>query len=454
MNVLNQYVNYFPKAVAKEGTLDYYGTKRILRDILIEMHTSEENLSHVGTLRALPKEKQRAYKNTMIPCFTVSGYFEENGKGSRKSEDLIYPTKALCLDLDAKQPNADLKALKRQVQDEPFVSYVGDSCRGEGVFAIIHIAEPDKLEFYFEFLSRWLDMNGCLSAFDRSTKNVNRLRFIAPDPDHYINDNTTPLHLPKSLLLPKDKRYNKTTFRFALNMENTAQGTRTKVEQLIHEIQVRKIDIAPDYGTYRNIGFAFANEFREDGRELFHTACSFSNKYNEEDADKQYNNCLKLRHSGNIITIATFFHLCHQAGLHSVQEKQSRPAVVLPISAMETFPTIKKDETEKQMVSAIQPLRDTRSVIFPRSINFSGKENKITHEENWEKEISELQTYFSTAMLPLPSVMLNWHTTIIDTSKFIQSHLTIAHANNGNKTFLPYLERLRELKKLLTINPH
>lgn len=34
MSVLNQYINYFPSALAKEGTVAYYGTKFILRDIL------------------------------------------------------------------------------------------------------------------------------------------------------------------------------------------------------------------------------------------------------------------------------------------------------------------------------------------------------------------------------------------------------------------------------------
>jgi hypothetical protein len=35
--------------------------------------------------------------------------------------------------------------------------------------------------------------------------------------------------------------------------------------------------------------------------------------------------------------------------------------------------------------------------------------------------------------------------TIIDLEKFIDAHLETVKANNGNKVFLPYLNRLKEL---------
>ena len=165
-------------------------------EIYYKMHTSPKHLALISALRSLPKEKQSKYKNTFLPCFTISGYFESNGKGSRNAQDKIYHTGLICLDLDAKDANVNLKDLKNKIINEPFVAYCGDSCRGEGIFAIIHISEPENHMEYFDFFKTWLDLNGCLSAFDKSTKNINRLRFIAPDNNFYINDNAKPLPLP------------------------------------------------------------------------------------------------------------------------------------------------------------------------------------------------------------------------------------------------------------------
>ena len=72
--------------------------------------------------------------------------------------------------------------------------------------------------------------------------------------------------------------------------------------------------------------------------------------------------------------------------------------------------------------------------------------------ECWEQEIAELEFYFKSIELPTQPVMLNGHSTIKDCSLFIKSHIATAKANNGKRTFLPYLNRLQELKQILTIN--
>ncbi len=68
--------------------------------------------------------------------------------------------------------------------------------------------------------------------------------------------------------------------------------------------------------------------------------------------------------------------------------------------------------------------------------------------ENWTKTISELETYFAEITLPIQPIKLNTCSTITDVSLFIDSHLAIVKANNGNYSFLPYLNRLQELKEV------
>jgi hypothetical protein len=72
--------------------------------------------------------------------------------------------------------------------------------------------------------------------------------------------------------------------------------------------------------------------------------------------------------------------------------------------------------------------------------------------ENWEQEIKELEAYFSGINPPVEPIKLNTFSTITNISVFIEGHLATIKANNGNRTYLPFLNRLQELKQLLTIN--
>jgi len=71
--------------------------------------------------------------------------------------------------------------------------------------------------------------------------------------------------------------------------------------------------------------------------------------------------------------------------------------------------------------------------------------------QNWSNDIAELENYFASIKLPTQPLKLNRYSTITDCSLFIESHFATVKANNGNRTFLPYLNRLQELKKVLDL---
>jgi len=73
---------------------------------------------------------------------------------------------------------------------------------------------------------------------------------------------------------------------------------------------------------------------------------------------------------------------------------------------------------------------------------------------NWRQEIAELEKFFATTPLPTTPVRISPEAVITDISTFLDSHLSIVKAKNGNKRYQPYLDRLRELKRVLTINPN
>jgi len=80
-------------------------------------------------------------------------------------------------------------------------------------------------------------------------------------------------------------------------------------------------------------------------------------------------------------------------------------------------------------------------------LDFSFTSKPSVPKSDWLAEISELEIFFQNIENPPTNIKLNQCSTIIDLDKFVTSHLAVLKANNGNISFLPFLERLRELKK-------
>jgi hypothetical protein len=74
--------------------------------------------------------------------------------------------------------------------------------------------------------------------------------------------------------------------------------------------------------------------------------------------------------------------------------------------------------------------------------------SKRNFSDDWTTEINELENFFKSATIP---AQIKTPVGIIeDVHKFINSHIEYSKANNGNKTYLPYLVRLIELKTTLS----
>jgi len=101
-------------------------------------------------------------------------------------------------------------------------------------------------------------------------------------------------------------------------------------------------------------------------------------------------------------------------------------------------------QAEIAQVKVLQSVEEINAC--ERTVN---NNEKIPKLESWDLDITELGTYFKTATLPTDPVRLNQCSTITDVYLFVRSHLSIVETHNGNKTFLPYLDRLKELKQYL-----
>jgi len=113
-------------------------------------------------------------------------------------------------------------------------------------------------------------------------------------------------------------------------------------------------------------------------------------------------------------------------------------------------------QPEPEKVTKVTKVTPQQNIIFshveplPKVEVF--KTERIEQPQNWSNDIAELENYFASIELPTQPVKLNRCSTITDCSLFIESHFATMKANNGKRTFLPYLNRLQELKQVLTIN--
>ena len=100
---------------------------------------------------------------------------------------------------------------------------------------------------------------------------------------------------------------------------------------------------------------------------------------------------------------------------------------------------------------AVQSLVEVKPFEQPEPVYYFSKPEQ-PKPESWEQDITELENYFSVITLPTQPLKLNRCSTITNCSLFIESHFATVKANNGKRTFLPYLNRLQELKQILTKN--
>lgn len=71
---------------------------------------------------------------------------------------------------------------------------------------------------------------------------------------------------------------------------------------------------------------------------------------------------------------------------------------------------------------------------------------------SWSEELKEIELAFSNLTVPNAPVPLDACTTITIPSFFIETHLRIVKAHNGNKVFQPYMNRLQKLRQILQGN--
>jgi hypothetical protein len=102
---------------------------------------------------------------------------------------------------------------------------------------------------------------------------------------------------------------------------NYSNSVEYDVEIVVQRIEKSQLDLTCDQGDWVKLGFAFASEFGETGRNYFHRICRFYSDYSYAETNRQFDKCLKDNKPG--ASIKSFFFAAKQAGINVFVKAQS-----------------------------------------------------------------------------------------------------------------------------------
>lgn len=397
---------------------------------LLSWLTNDKYRARVEQLRAIQDEDLQKIIKASLPAITPSGLFSY-----RDTEHLIEHSGFLVFDIDRKENrNISFDGLREQISHIPSVAYCGLSVRGQGLWGLVPIPKstPDEHKQRFSALAK--DFKTFDINLDPSGSDVCRLRIYSWDPDAYFNHDAK---LYTKLIKPQAKK----STRPALS------DTRERVEAIISQIKENKIDITQSYDEWLKVGYSLSNEFGENGRDYFHAISQYHLEYSIQGTDNMFDNVLKNNKGKS--NIGLFFKIAADYGIK------------LKLGGLSTIDKGPEHNTRNEIANQYESAEVSKkdlSKTLPdigisrKEVTTLSKVEKIVKPGIWSNEITELEQFFASVKLPTNPIRLDKCSTITDPSLFIDSHLSIVKAQNGNLRYKPYMDRLIELKAILKSN--
>lgn len=282
MNIFDTEISIYSNVNDTKGRI---GT---LRDFL---NIGQQHKDFIDRLRQTSGDERKAMK-LKLPCATISGVFSKRNK-----QGLIRHSGLIALDMD---DVPDCAELIDKLANMDIVAYAGRSVGGNGVFAIVPLAYPEKHVQQWESVRLYFDSLGI--TVDPQTKDVARLRICSYDPEARIRFDAVPY---KGVYTPPQPKPVTATQYYG------DDDTEARVSECCQQIAAYHTDLTNDYADWLRLGFALA-ELGEAGRCYFHTVSSLNQKYDREQCDRKFSECLR---TASRCGIGYFFNKCKEYGI-------------------------------------------------------------------------------------------------------------------------------------------
>lgn len=260
------------------------GMQMSLFDCLRKCKNDDKIKADTFAYRQLTNQDARCKFKQDCFCATISGCFAPDG---RKSENLLKHSGYICIDIDHIKPQV-LDAVFDYVNALEISAYVGRSISGNGLFAIIKLAYPDRHGEQFDALQEYFNSLPLFQhlglTLDTKCRDIPRLRVLAHNATSKVNADAVPFTgLPK----PKRSEYRSTYHRYS-----GADETLKAVDYCVRQIEARRIDLTADRDEWIKLGYALRN-LGQEGRDYYHRISRFYDdgryRYSRSETNKVYN---------------------------------------------------------------------------------------------------------------------------------------------------------------------
>lgn len=290
--------------------VSYYANARATTGEVVTLRAFLKNKRHRAAITALRSEQdpdRRAALKKDLRAATVSGTFKV-----RKASEVIQYNGCICLDFDGKDnPDTTAEQMRALLAEYAEVAYAGLSASGTGVFAVIPttLNEVSDHAKAVEILGSVFEAIGL--KYDRSCKDVCRLRFISVDDEAHWNE----------AAIPFDAKYwvsaQPATRQQPARVTKTSQASeadrdRLKIEKYVAAIEGGANDITANYDDWVRVGMAIASTCGADGENYFQRISQFNPKYSQLETARKYE---ELRRNGKSVRIGTFFKIAQDNGI-------------------------------------------------------------------------------------------------------------------------------------------
>lgn len=484
MSILNVPVSFLKnyadtKNPDNRGTFLHIATSEILANKYGEL---------IRQIRAEDDPAKRKALKAKLPAFTPSGIFSEVKGGLIRHSGLV------AFDLDAAQnpflAPSTIEAAKLELSKLPQVAFCQISVSGTGLWGVVPIAHPDRHKDHFAALEEKFLKYGYI--IDPACGNVNRLRYWSYDPAPYIN------HFAEVFTtLPKPKPVYSCVPKRTYSDGRPADLARQAADYLIRN----RVPLSCTYSMFRDIMFACKNEWGEEGKDIaldiLHACTTFAQSNTARKFDRLWRDT-KQSSTGKPITAGTLVHFAKLADFtYHTRPPAPQPAQPANAATAEQVPTTQPEavtgqiqaptaDAERQRFTDRHTAETFMQFITPEGYPAAWDDPTADAEPpavlsaqdaadlmtgygwdtvgTWQPlpdaapdnsaapdawpDLPDLIQFFADHT-PTAPVRMDAANLILDPATFIASHLMTAQRHNGKRGYLPYLERLRTLKRLM-----
>ena len=283
-----------------------------LYNAIITGRICKEKIAKVRSIDRQANESEYKQAKEKVLSFTPSCVCK--GKTAREIKQV---NPLIAVDLDAKDNKGlSIEEMRTKINSLPYVMYSSLSVGGQGMYALLPIAEENKNDFKAVFNALNEDFKALGLTLDSSCINVNRERYMSFDDNEYWNKQCE--IYTRKINIPTQVNGHPTRVEINANKPLTAREYN-KVRDMVKDIKENHLQLTKNHYDTLGIANAIANIWGEEGRELLHIIRSQRSGYDEYKTDENFSHVLNHLDEGERYGLGLIFDKYKEAKGHQTQ---------------------------------------------------------------------------------------------------------------------------------------